>query len=137
MGMGIVGDLGSFIDGLSSLEREVDDIADECLNEAAPTLVSALQSTIASKATTGSGELSRSIVPTRAKENAYGHFVAVRPVGVDANGVRNGEKLAYLEYGTSHSAAKPCLAEAISKAEPQIKSTIQKRFEEACSGRLN
>ena len=136
MGMNIQGDLGAFISGLGSLEQDIDRIADDCLNEASPTLKDSLSSTIRSKVANGTGELAGSIAATKAKKNAYGHFVAVRPVGSGSNGVRNGEKLAYLEYGTSHSDAKPCMAEAVAKAEPQIQSTIQKRFEQECSSRL-
>lgn len=121
-----------FLSDLDDLVDNLDEIIDDCLDEAAPTLVESLKSEIEKAADRGyaTGELAASIVPTRAKANAYGHFAAIRPVGEDERGVRNGEKLAYLEYGTSKQQPHPVMQKALKKAEPQTIETIQKRFEE-------
>lgn len=134
-----------FINGLFGIAGDIDNIAKDCIDEAIPTLENALKRNIKAAANrkrkkrkTGerigkpysTGELVRSIEPTKAKTNAYGNFAAVRPVGTDSNGVRNGEKLAYLEYGTSVQEARPVMQRAIEEAEPQTRAIIQKRFEE-------
>lgn len=45
------------------------------------------------------GELEKSITPTKPIKNNYGQFVAVRPTGTDSKGVRNGAKWGYLQFG--------------------------------------
>ena len=137
--------MDDFLKGLSNLATDVDEIAKDCINVAAPTLENALKKNIRSVTNrkdkrTGkpysTGELERSIAATEAKTNAYGNFAAIRPVGTDANGVRNGEKLAYLEYGTSEQEARPVMQKSINEAEPQTKEIIQKRFEEHVQKRM-
>lgn len=131
-------ELDDFIKGLSDLAGDIDEIAKDCIDAATPTLTKALQDNISAAANRGysTGELARSIAPTKAKTNAYGNFAAVRPVESGVNGVRNGEKLAYLEYGTSKQEAHPVIAKAIAQAEPQIKEIIQERFNEHVNKRI-
>lgn len=125
-------ELDDFMEGLSELASDIDEVAKDCIDAASPTLANALKSNISAAANRGysTGELERSITPTKAKTNAYGNFAAVRPVGSDKNGMRNGEKLAYLEYGTSKQEAHPVIAKSIAQAEPQAKEIIQERFNE-------
>lgn len=138
-------EMDEFFNGLSNMAADIDEIANDCINEAMPTLEKSLKNNIKSATNkrrknrktgerTGkpysTGELMRSIEPTKAKTNAYGNYAAVRPVGTDKNGVRNGEKLAYLEYGTSTQEPHPVMQKSISEAEPQVKDIIQRRFEE-------
>lgn len=132
-------ELDKFTKGLSDLASDIDEVAKDCIDTATPTLVKALQNNINGAANRGyaTGRLARSIVPTKAKTNAYGNFAAVRPIGVDEKGVRNGEKLAYLEYGTSKQEAHPVMAKAIAQAEPQVKNIIQKRFDEHVKKRID
>lgn len=122
----------NFTKGLSDLALDIDEIAKDCIDAATPTLVESMQNNINAAVKRGysTGELARSITPTKAKTNAYGNFAAVRPVGTDEKGTRNGEKLAYLEYGTSKQDAHPVIAKAIAQAEPQVEEIIQKRFNE-------
>ena len=139
-------ELDDFLRGLSDLAGDINEIAKDCIDSAMPTLEDALKSNIRAAANrkdkrTGkpysTGELERSIAATEAKTNAYGNFAAIRPVGTDANGVRNGEKLAYLEYGTSEQEARPVMAKSISQAEPKVKEIIQNKFEENVEKRIN
>lgn len=132
-------ELDDFLKGLSDLTDDIDEIAKDCIDSAMPTLEDALKSNIRAAANRGysTGELERSISSTKAKTNAYGNFAAVRPVGADIKGVRNGEKLAYLEYGTSKQAAHPVMAKSISQAEPKVKEIIQNKFEENVEKRIN
>ena len=138
-------ELDNLIKGLSDLGSDINEVAKDCINAAAPTLENALKKNIRSVTNrkdkrTGkpysTGELERSIAATEAKTNAYGNFAAIRPVGTDANGVRNGEKLAYLEYGTSEQEARPVMQKSINEAEPQTKEIIQKHFEEHVQKRM-
>lgn len=131
-------ELDDFLKGLSDLTDDIDEIAKDCIDAAAPTLVETLQNNISAAANRdySTGELARSIAPTKAKTNAYGNFAAVRPVGTDEKGVRNGEKLAYLEYGTSDQDAHPVMAKTIAQAEPQTMEIIQQRFNEHVNKRI-
>lgn len=131
-------ELDDFMKGLSDLSSDIDNIAKDCINAASPTLANCLKNNIRAAANRGysTGELAQSIVPTEAKTNAYGNFAAVRPVGSDKNGMRNGEKLAYLEYGTSKQDAHPVMQKSIAQAEPQTKEIIQKRFNEHVKKRV-
>lgn len=53
------------------------------------------------------GELAASVSATDARENAYGVFSAVRPTGTDEKGMRNAEKMAYLENGVASHNQEP------------------------------
>lgn len=108
-----------------------DDIATKVIDTASPILVETVKEMV--KATTSSdsfGDLAESIQATDAKINGYGCFTAVRPTGKDRKGVRNGEKMAYREYGTSKQPAKPILKKAVRKSEKKCLEIMQKTFEE-------
>ena len=108
-----------------------DDIATKVIDTASPILVETVKEMV--KATTSSdsfGDLAESIQATDAKINGYGCFAAVRPTGKDRKGVRNGEKMAYREYGTSKQPAKPILKKAVRKSEKKCLEIMQKTFEE-------
>ncbi|MEI3490865.1 MAG: HK97-gp10 family putative phage morphogenesis protein [Blautia sp.] len=123
--------------GFDLLEDELkkyddpDDIAAKVVDTASPILVETVKEMI--KATTSSdssGDLADSIQATGAKINGYGCFAAVRPTGRDRKGVRNGEKMAYREYGTSKQPAKPILKKAVRKSEKKCLEIMQKTFED-------
>lgn len=127
--------LDDFIDGLGILSDDINEIAKGAIDQASPTLAQALSSEISAQANRGyaTGELAGSVRPTKAKINNYGVFCAVIVSGTDDRGMRNGEKLAYLEYGTSKQAAHPVMQSAISKSEGRCTDIIQKHFEEKVS----
>jgi HK97 gp10 family phage protein len=123
--------------GFDLLEDELkkyddpDDIAAKVVDTASPILVETVKEMI--KTTTfsdSSGDLADSIQATGAKINGYGCFAAVRPTGRDRKGVRNGEKMAYREYGTSKQPAKPILKKAVRKSEKKCLEIMQKTFED-------
>lgn len=123
--------------GFDLLEDELkkyddpDDIAAKVVDTASPILVETVKEMI--KTTTfsdSSGDLADSIQATGAKINGYGCFAAVRPTGRDRKGVRNGEKMAYREYGTSKQTAKPILKKAVRKSEKKCLEIMQKTFED-------
>lgn len=132
------GELDAFINGAKGLIEDIGNIADEMLNESAPTVVDAWKKNIRKAADRvddhgrpySTGALESSIEATEAKTNAYGHFVAARPTGKDARGTRNGEKMAYLEYGTSRQVARPTMAKTVAETEKKVTETMRRTFEQ-------
>ena len=122
--------------GFDELEKELNKIADaeriacEAIDAAAPTLEKTLKSEIESVTTQeySTGDLAKSI--TEAKVKGYGCFAAVKPTGTDSKGVRNGEKMAYMEYGTSKQEPKPVLRKAINKSEKECLDIMQRKYDE-------
>lgn len=131
------GGLDAFINGTKGLIGDIGNIADEMLDESAPTVVDAWKKNIRAAADRvddhgrpySTGALEKSIKATKAKANAYGHFVAARPTGEDARGTRNGEKMAYLEYGTSKQVAHPTMAKTVAETEKEVTEKMTKTFE--------
>lgn len=80
-----------------------------------------------------SGDMLKSIKEAKPKQNKYGWYSVVRPTGKDKKGVRNMEKMAYLEYGANNHGqpATPVLAPAISGCETEVLDKLQKEFERA------
>lgn len=124
--------------GFDDLEKELNKIADgeriacEAIDAAAPTLEKTLENEIKSVTTQeySTGDLAKSIKATKAKVNRYGCFAAVKPTGTDSKGVRNGEKMAYMEYGTSKQEPKPVLRKVISKSEKECLDLMQRKYDE-------
>jgi hypothetical protein len=96
-------------------------MAIKAVDKAAPILEKSLRSAVSSATNRGyaTGELAGSIKATKAKENDMGVFSVVKPEGKDKNGLRNVEKMAYLEYGVSShgQAPHPVRQTAISSAQ--------------------
>lgn len=80
-----------------------------------------------------SGEMIESVKETRTKKGKNGWYSVVRPTGTDKNGVRNMEKLAYLEYGTSKQVATPTLSTAVSKSSKPIAEIMQEVYNKEVS----
>lgn len=118
-------------DYMDALAAGIDAVADEALDNAAPEMAESLKQGIRQAANKGyaTGALADSVVPTKAKKNQYGHFVAVRVVGSDSRGTRNGEKLAYMEYGTSKQERSPVIDSAFKRAKPGCTKKIQDTIE--------
>ena len=84
-------------------------MAIKAVDAAAPVLEEALRNEIKKAADRkdsngkpySTGELAASIGRTKAQENKYGVYSVVKPGGTDSKGVRNVEKMAYLEYGVA------------------------------------
>ena len=114
-----------FIKQLGKL-ADVDRIAPQMLNEALPILERNVKSEVSKHVV--SGDLLKSIKMSKAKKNKYGYYASVRPTGTDKKGVRNMEKLVYLEYGTSKQASKPTLTKAIKDSEKAVLDKMQEVF---------
>lgn len=123
-----------FDDFAKELEElgKVDSYAPELLSTAAPILAKEMKSQVKREANRGyaTGDLENAIVAKKPGENAYGHYVAVTAEGKDRKGVRNNEKLAYLNYGTSKQQARPVIVNAIKNSEDECLEAMQRKFDE-------
>ncbi len=105
---------------------DVDRIAPKMLNEALPILERNVKAEVSKHVV--SGDLLKSIKMSKAKKNKYGHYASVRPTGTDKKGVRNMEKMVYLEYGTSKQSPAPTLTKAIKDSEKAVLNKMQEVF---------
>lgn len=116
------------------LERlgNIDEYAPELLNAAAPTLEKELKNQVSKAANKGyaTGDLKKSIKAKKPGKNVYGHYVMVTAEGKDKKGVRNNEKLAYLNYGTQKQQARPVISPAIKSSESDCLKIMQQKFNE-------
>lgn len=76
------------------------------------------------------GDLLKSIKVVKNKKSKSGGYAAsVEPSGTDKKGVRNVEKMIYLEYGTSRQPAQPTLTKAINDSEQGVLAKMQEVFD--------
>ena len=116
-----------FLNQLGNL-ADIDRIAPMMIDEAIPILESNVIKEASKHKRTG--DMVRSIKRTKAKLTKYGgHFACVRPTGKDRNGVRNMEKMVYMEYGARGSSAHPVLSKAINDSGPEVLSKMQEVFD--------
>ena len=116
-----------FIKQLGRL-ADVDRIAPKMIDEAIPILLDNVKSETAQHRQTG--DMYKSIKKTKAKKTQKGgYFASVRPTGKDRKGVRNMEKMAYLEYGTKKQSATPVLTKALKDSENAVLNKMQEVFE--------
>ena len=57
-----------------------------------------------------------------------GYYMCTRPTGRDKKGVRNMEKMVYLEYGVKGRPGVPVITAAVIKAEPKVVQAMQEVF---------
>lgn len=107
---------------------DIERVAPKMIDEAIPILERNVKQEVARH--TRTGDLYRSIKTTKAKMAKDGSFSAsVQPTGTDSKGVRNMEKLVYLEYGTKKQQATPVLTKAIKDSKPAVMQKMQEVFE--------
>ena len=137
-----------FIKQLGKL-ADVDRIAPQMIDEALPILERNVKSEVAKVSQAGrvitytytsksgkvikatrkqTGDLLKSIKLSKAKKNKYGYYASVQPTGKDKKGVRNMEKMVYLEYGTTKQPARPTLTKAIKDSEKAVLGKMQEVF---------
>ena len=121
-----------FIKQLGRL-ADVERVAPMMIDEAMPILENNVKGEIASKVAGSKyskGDMLRSVKKTKAgKAKGGGYFATVRPTGKDRKGVRNMEKMAYAEFGTSKQASTPMLTKAIKDSEDEVLKKMQEVFE--------
>lgn len=112
---------------------DVDRVAPQMIDEAIPILLENVKNETSRHKQ--SGDLYKSIKKTKAKKTKNGgYYASVRPTGTDKKGVRNMEKMVYLEYGTSKQAASPTLTKAINDSERAVMDKMREVFEREMSG---
>ena len=76
------------------------------------------------------GDMVASIKPTGlAKTKGGGYYMCTRPTGKDRKGVRNMEKIVYLEFGVKGRPATPVITKAVLNAEPHVIAAMREVFE--------
>lgn len=121
-----------FMAALDRLGR-FDEIAPKMLEEAVPIL----EEEVIRQATPhwDSGAMVKSIKKTGAMAGKTGgYYICVRPTGKDKKGVRNMEKMAYLELGAKGRQAIPVLTTAVLNASPAVKAKMQEVFNREVGG---
>lgn len=106
---------------------DVDKMTDEMIKAAEPVMIESLRSH--AQKHKYSGTMIASIKSTGVKQNKLGKYLVVRPTGRDKNGVRNMEKMAYLEYGTYKQKATPVVTPAVKDVESRIEKQYQDIFD--------
>ena len=115
-----------FIKQLGRL-ADVDRLAPKMIDEAIPILETNVKSETSKHKRTG--DMYKSIKKTKASKSKYGgYYATVRPTGKDSKGVRNMEKMVYLEYGRSDQPATPVLTKAIKDSESGVLKKMQEVF---------
>ena len=110
---------------LTSLD--IDKMTDEMVKAAEPVMLESLRGHASKHKETGA--MVSSIKSTGVKQNKLGKYLVVRPTGRDKNGVRNMEKMAYLEYGTYKQKATPVVTPAVKDVESRIEKQYQDIFD--------
>jgi len=110
-----------------------DEIAPKMLEES----VEILQEEVTEQASghKDTGEMVESIKPTGATRSATGsYYICTRPTGKDSKGVRNMEKMAWLEYGVKGRPATPILTTAVLNAAPMVRAKMMEVFKREVGG---
>ena len=125
------------INGVDDLLQVLEDVSDtdsiteEMLVEGSQVLQKNIREEIEDAANRGyaTGELASSVIPDTPEKNAFGHYVSVRPVGIDSKGVRNGEKWGYLENGNGgNQKPHPFEENAVRRSETECAEKMQEVF---------
>lgn len=119
------GGIDDLMKDLSALE--FDHLAPKMLEEAAPIVKSNIEKR--SAAHRDSGAMAGSIRPKKVNRRAAEYSISVRPTGTDDKGVRNMEKMCYLEYGTYKQSATPVMGPAVSESEVPVCEKMQEVFD--------
>lgn len=108
---------------------KLDEIAPKMLEAAAPALVGTTKRNLKTSIDEGTGELVDSVKATKSKKKKDGgYYIQVAPTGTDKKGVRNIEKGAYKEYGTSKQTARPWIQKSLNDAEPSVVNKMQEVY---------
>lgn len=126
-------DLEGFDELISAMNHlEFEKLAPKMIESATPILERNIKSRALAHNRTGS--MAGSIKPTGIRATSDGYRLTVRPTGTDSKGVRNMEKMVYLEYGTYKQTATPVLSPAVSESESACLEAMQKVFDDQTKG---
>lgn len=109
---------------------DIDRVAPDMIREALPICTDKLKQGIQSSDHPYSkGEMVKSIKEQEPSETKNGGWRGItRPTGKDSKGVRNMEKLAYYEYGTSHQIARPIMDRIKNDAAAPAQAKMEEVF---------
>lgn len=120
---------------LARLQGDISGTVEKAVRAAEPAAIQALKNECdkhhKSQQDKTMGEMAASIKAKGPVHNARGCYDIVRPTGKDSKGVRNMEKLAYLEYGTIKQDAAPVMRNATNAAAPKIREAMKRVLGEA------
>lgn len=106
---------------------DVDRVAPQMIDEAMPILEKNLKGELVKHKRTS--DMLDSVKKTKAgKSRKGGYYAVVRPTGKDSKGVRNMEKLAWLEYGAKKQPPTPILTKAIKDSKSAVESKMSEVF---------
>lgn len=122
-------DIKGFDGILSELERlgKFEEVAPKMMEDG----MEVLQKGVVAEASKhiDTGEMAASVKATGVTAMAQGdYYMCTRPTGKDKKGVRNMEKMAWLEYGVKGRAATPVMTKAVIRAEPGVIEAMRERF---------
>ena len=122
-------DIHGFDELMAELSRlgRFDEIAPKMLEES----VSILEEEVQKQAMQhyASGDMAKSIKKTGAIAGKVGdYYICVRPTGKDRRGVRNMEKMVWLEYGVKGRPATPVLTTAVLNAQAAVLAKMREVF---------
>lgn len=128
---------GFEVKGIDELMKDLDELrfekfAPKMLEAAVPILEGNMKKHAGMHRRTG--KMAGSIKAAKVKRRKDGFGVTVRATGTDDKGVRNMEKMAYLEYGTYKQAATPVVLPAVKDSESGILSKMQEILESEVAG---
>lgn len=120
-----------FIKALGRL-ADVERVAPKMIDEAMPILERNVKAEVSKHVV--SGDLLKSIKISKAKKTKKGgYYSSVHPTGKDSKGVRNMEKMVYLEFGTKKQPPRPTLTKALKDSESAVLAKMQEVFEREVS----
>lgn len=119
----------------AALERlgRFNEIAPKMLEAAAPLL----EKEVIRQATPHwvSGDMVRAIKKTKVTVERGGQYhICVRPTGKDHNGIRNMEKMVWLEFGVKGRPAVPVITTAVLNVSPAVRAKMQEVFNREVAG---
>jgi HK97 gp10 family phage protein len=118
-------EIDSLMKDLSVLDFHT--LAPKMLEEAAPIVKGNIEKR--SAAHRDSGSMAGSIQPKKVTRGTSEYRISIRPTGKDSKGVRNMEKMCYLEYGTEKQAATPVMGPAVAESEEPVYEKMQEVFD--------
>lgn len=123
---------------LERLEKSTEEIAEKMVDSGKQILEKNVTKNVQTAANRGyaTGELVKSIKAGKTSHNEYGCYSVVRPTGKDSKGVRNGEKLAYLEYGVpGREIPHPVITRSVNESETDCLKEMQRIFDQETGAR--
>ena len=126
-------------DMLKNLEGNIEKTCERAVKKAEPVVVQAMKTECSkhniAETDETRGQMVDSIKATGPKHNEKGCYDYVRPTGRDSrrdaanpSGMRNMEKLAYLEYGTAKQAATPVCRRVTNEVGPKISEVMKEEL---------